>query len=373
MKSPLLAALAALQVVTLGLVVVLLVRRNDATAAGPQFDRLTQAVQGALNQERLIIQYLDELRRSAALQAPAAAPGANGPPSAEGIPGAPSPAASSPATGAATTSEPPARSDPHSPFPAADEAITQLKRIQRHHREALKGVDQNVGPLATDLARRRSALISRGHEAVYVVRREVDLQPFDAGRDAAFVEYLLNEVVPPLSSGAKEDAFDIARGALVRATNEAPIKYAAARALQQIDSTRWVKEVCDVIGYGGGQEWELRSRLLGLFAESPKPQAVDLCRRFLEDASSPVDLRVRAIQVLEKQDSSSVIPMLRKVLFDDPAQILKIAAFDSLWNKLPANERRPLAQEVLDADPARMHPSVQEKARVYVEALDKQE
>src|SRR5262245_14299861 len=120
MKSPLLAALAALQVVTLGLVVVLLVRRNEAEPAGPQIDRLMQAVQGALNQERLIIQYLDDLRRTAALQTPAAFPVAGVPPPSGETAGAPSPAPAAPAA----TGEPPARSDPRSPFPAADEAIT---------------------------------------------------------------------------------------------------------------------------------------------------------------------------------------------------------------------------------------------------------
>ncbi len=350
MKSPLLAVVALLQLATLGLLVILAASGNGSPRDDGSIDRLTQSVQGALNQERIIIQYLDELRRQAAGAAPTLV-------ATEPKPLVDPPPATAPL--------------PASPFPAAAAALAELKRIEQSLRDERKDGGQNLGPLQTEVARRRSTLIAFGHEAVYVVRREVDLQPFEAGRDAAFVQYLVEAVVPALSSNAKAEAFDIARSALVRATNEASIKLAAARALQAIDPNRWVKEVGDVIGYGSGIEADLRAQLLGLFIDSPRPQAVELCQRFLDDPRAPIELKVKSILVLEKQDSSAVVPTMEKVLFEQNVGLLKLHALDALWNRLkdPA-ERRRLAQKVLDEDPARMPINVQEKAKNLLATLD---
>jgi hypothetical protein len=364
MKSPLLAAIVALQLVTLGLVVGLLLKRNGP-AENPDLLRLTQAVNGALNQERVIVQYLEDLRSEAARRV------AKGNPSAE-----------TPATGGAgdeatkpSPTNAPAHADataaaPSSPFPEASTALAELKKYVRHLRDELKGNGQNTAPLKQEIASRKDALIARGRGAVWVVQHEVDLQPFEPDRDPDFVVYLLDEVVPPLSSNAKDETFEIARGALVRQTNEPAVKLAAARALQAIDHARWVKDVCDVIALGGSREIDLRSHLLGMFEAEPHPEIVELCKRFLDDARQPIELRTRAIAVLAKQDSSAVIPELNRVLFEDPAAILKIQALDALWDLLKTpEEKRRLADRVAAEDPARMPASVQEKAQRLVALL----
>ena len=362
MKSPLLAVLAALQLATLGLVVGLMLERNGSNA-NPEIERLTQAVQGALNQERVIIQYLEQMRREAAASRSPQAP-TDPAPGSELEPGPPEPAPSDPGHAAA----PP---DAASPFPAAAAAIAELKRIHQSLRTEQKSDSQNVGPLKQELDRRKSALIGQGHGAVYVVRREIDLQPYEPGRDPQFVIYLLEQIVPALSSNAKDEALDIARSALVRQTNEPGIKLAGGKAMKAIDPNRWVKDVGDVIALGKGSEADLRAQLLGLFETAPRPEAVELCRRFLEDSSAPMSLRDRSITVIEKQDSSGVNPILRRVLFEDTAPNLKIRALDALWNRLKDDaERRKLVQSVLDENPARMPDSVQEKARRQLAQLD---
>jgi len=357
MKSQLLAALVVLQLATLGVVVGLLLKGNGSSA-NPEIERLTQALRGAVNQERIIIQYLEELRARAAGRAASLEPPAE-------VGGTPSPADGPPEAGSV-----PGAALPSSPFPAATAALADLKRLLRDLKQEIESGSQNTRPIEVEIKRRRDALIARGHEAVFVVRREVDLQPFEPGRDPAFVEYLLAEIVPPLSSGAREDAFDIARGALVRATNEPQIKFAAARTLQAIDPHRWVKEVCDVVALGGGHEVDLRARLLGLFETSPRPEAVELAKRFVNDARQAPELRTRAVLVLARQDSSAVNPTLRAVLFEDPAPMLKILAFDALWERLKSiDEKRRLAEEVLKEDPSRMPEGVHEKARQLLATL----
>ena len=360
MKSPLLAAIAALQLATLGLVVGLLLRRNDPTG-NADLERLTQALRGSVHQQHVITQYLEELRAMAAARAAGGTPA---------VPAATSEDPADPDSPASSVAGTPPAVASSSPFPLAETTLAEVKRMHQALRQEQKTDSNNLEPIKKDLDRRKASLIALGDGAVYVVQHEIDLQPFEPGRDADFVEYLLLEVVPPLSSRAKEEAFEMARGALVRQTNEARVKFAAAKALQQIDSEKWVKQVGDVVLLGGESQIELRSQLLGLFLDSPKPQAVDICRRFLEDARYASQLRTRAVQVIAKQDSSAVNPTLRKILFEDPAPMLKILALDALWDRLPnESERRKLAQDVVDEDPARMPDAVQVKARQLLEGL----
>src|SRR5262249_50618530 len=157
-----------------------------------------------------------------------------------------------------------------------------------------------------ELDHAKGELISHGNGAIVVVGDEVGLQVFEKGRDPLFVAWLLDNVVPAFSARAKDDAFRIARSALVRSNNEAPVKAAAAGALQKIDDKSWVKEVCDVVNLGSNDEIDLRAQLLGLFAESPRPEAVDVCIHFMEDARYPAELRTKAITVIAKQDSGAV-------------------------------------------------------------------
>ena len=65
-----------------------------------------------------------------------------------------------------------------------------------------------------------------------------------------------------------------------------------------------------------------------------------------------------------------MIPELNRVLFEDPAAILKIQALDALWDLLKTpEEKRRLADRVAAEDPARMPASVQEKAQRLVALL----
>ena len=366
MKPSWIAALVALQLATIGLVVGLLLRGN-AESSSADLVRLRASLDGALNQERVIIRALENLRSEAAQNRSLASPA--------------SPVATGdivePARGEGPRPPETERAAPSddafakSPFPQAARSLADLKKAERALRSEIKNNSQNVAPLRTEIDFQLKGLIGRGHEALFVVRPEVELQPYEPTRDVKFIEFLLDRVVPALSAADKRDAFDIARGALVRQTNEAPIKFAAARALQQIDSEGWVKDVCDVIQLGSPREVGLREQLLGLFIDSPRREAVDLCLRFLDDARNPPELRVKALMVLEKQDSAAINPALKQVLFDDPAQLMKNHALDILMLRMKdAAERRKLLEDVLAENPARMPETVQEKARHYLEQLD---
>ena len=388
MKSPLAAASFALQLATLGLVVGLLVRRNDSTAETlapitQRLERLSVGLDGALHRQNEIALFMDQLRRQGQAQLAEAAVAKGNPPgdpsgegrSGEGAPPPDSPVATGHSSGAPAA--PSAAADDaeleKTPFPLAMAALQNLKHAERSLREEFERDSRNVSPLETEVRRCRDLLIARGHEAVYVVRREVDLQPYEPARDAKFVEYLLKDVVPALSSGAKEDAFDIARSALVRATNEPQLKFAGASALLQIDRERWSKDVIDVIKMGSANEVTLRGQLLGLFEANPRPEAVELSRSILEEARYAVELRTRALFVLAKQDSSAVNPVLRRALFEEPSQMIKNLAFDALWARLEASpkERRKLLEDVLAANPAQMPEAVQVKAQRLLDELEK--
>jgi hypothetical protein len=366
MKSSLAGALIALQLATVGLVVGVLLKRNDAASGGlaeltERVERLASGLQGSLNHQQQIAIYLDALRQQwqqvplpAAKGDPAAGQGSgavegSAPAATEGAAPA-APAAGSPGGGAALMLTPP------SPFPKAAESLAKLKLVVKQRSVELAGGGRNLGPLDAELAKCRDDLIARGHEAIYVVRREIDLQPFEPERDAAFVEYLLASVVPPLSSNAKDEAFDLARSALVRATNEPNLKHAAAVALQQIDGRLWSKDVLDVIAMGSAREVSLRALLLGMFIEHPSPEVVSLCVRFIDDARYPPELRNKAIEVLGKQDASAVNPALRRVIFEEQNPLMRIHAFDTLWARLAdaPGDRAKLLDDVLAADRAQM-------------------
>jgi hypothetical protein len=354
MKSSLAAALIVLQIATAGLVVTLLLKRNEPAALDPavaaEIHDLVAKVQGAVNQSRIIVDHLEELRKRAAGRGDAA-----------GGPGDP-PAPTPPAEGSAKKD--PSGSPAASPFPEATAALQRAKELERDLRREIKDNKQNVEPLRAELARAKKGLVDRGNEAVYVVGGEVDLQPFEKTRDAQFTTWLLDEVVPAFGAEAKSDAFRIARSALVRATNEASVKFAAARALQRIDDRAWVKEVIDVITLGSADEVDLRAQLLGLFADAPRPEAVDLCKHFMEDARYPAQLRTKAVMVIEKQDSGAVNPALRRLLFEDTSPLLKIHALDALLARLkdPADQKK-LLEDVVAIDPARLPDAVLQKAQ----------
>jgi len=123
--------------------------------------------------------------------------------------------------------------------------------------------------------------------------------------------------------------------------------------------------VCDVVNLGSNDEIDLRAQLLGLFAESPRPEAVDVCIHFMEDARYPAELRTKAITVIAKQDSGAVNPALRKVLFEDTAVLMKTLALDALWERLKGDDdaRRKLLEDVLAIDPARLPDGIRDKAQ----------
>ncbi len=365
MKPSLAGALIALQLVTTGLVVGVLLRRNEPDAAVAELtgrlERLTINFEGTLNRQAQISLFMDELRQRWQAVPPAA--GAPASPTAEGTPGsagASAPAPSTPANSGAAAD----LAKPKSPFPAAADALAQLKHAVVELTAELARQGTNVTPLETEVARRRDALIALGHQAVFVVRREIDLQPFEKDRNVDFIEYLLRHVVPPLSSGAPTEAFDLARSALVRATNEPNLKLAGAVALQQIDGDKWWKDVVDVAKLGSGREVTLRCQLLALFVDHPHPSVVELCIQLLNEARYPHELRHQAIFTLAKQDSSAVNPALRRVVFEEPNHLMKNHAFDALWNRLgsSAAERAKLLDDVLAADAAQMPEALIQKA-----------
>jgi len=366
MKSSLAGALIALQLATVGLVVGVLLKRNEAASGEmsqltERVERLTVSLQGALNHQANIALYLDQLRQqwqqlplpTAKGDTPAGGAGAakegTGAAATEGAAPA-APAAGAPGGAAALLTT------PASPFPKAAESLAKLKLIVKQRRDEIAAGGRNVGPLDAEVAKWRDDLIARGHEAIFVVRREIELQPFEPERDAAFVDYLLTSVVPPLSSNAKDEAFDLARSALVRATNEPNLKFAAAVALQQIDARNWSKDVLDVIAMGSAREVSLRALLLGLFIEHPSPEVVGLCTKFINDARYPPELRNKAIEVLGKQDSSAVNPALRVVVFEEQNPLMRIHAFDTLWARLAdaPSDRAKLLDDVLASDRAQM-------------------
>jgi hypothetical protein len=364
MKSPLLAGIVALQLLCVGLLIGLLMRPSGKERDA-ELSTLAAKIEGSINQQRLILGYLDQLRAQAARAAAATGEAASGS-APEGATGGES------ATAGGATGSPRGPEPPDSPFPLAAEALEGLATAFRNRAAELDRGTNNIGPLDTELQKRRSALIARGHEAIWVVQHEIDLQPYEPGRDVALLVYLLDEIVPPLSAAAKDDAFSIARSALGRATNEAQVKFAAAKALRAIDSAKWVKDVCDVIAMGSTREIGLRGQLLGMFAETPKPEAVELCVRFMEDARQPPELRTRAIQVIQKQDGSAVDPALRRVLFEEPFNILKNHSLDGLLDRMAdPDAKRRLLEQVLDEDGARMPDSVREKARQILDSLGK--
>lgn len=355
MKSSLAAALLLLQLANAGLVVVLLCKRNAPAALDPALTEeirgLTARVQGAVNQMRVTVEYIDGIRRREA-----------------GGPVDPS---------TATPPEPrPVKEDGAgsrgaSTFPEASAALARTKELEKAVRDEIKKSGQNVAPLKAELERAKGELISRGNEAIVVVGDEIGLQVFEKGRDPLFIAWLLDQVVPAFSARARDDAFRIARSALVRANNEAPVKAAAARALQKIDDKAWVKEVCDVIYLGSNDETDLRAQLLGLFADSPRPEAVDVCIHFMENAQYPAQLRTKAVLVIAKQDSGAVNPALRKVLFEDTAALMKTHALDALWERLKDDPGalRKLLEEVLAIDPARLPEGIRDKAQSLLAQL----
>lgn len=358
MKASLAGALIALQLLTAALVVGLLFRRNEPdpamTAVADRIDRVATALEGALHRQAQISLYMDDLRqRWQAVPVPTAT-------SASGAaPGTP-PDGSAPAAAAGVASQgtPEATAPPvaRSPFPVADAALAKLKHAVLSRIAERKANSTNLAPLDREVELCRDALIALGHHAVFVTRQEIDLQPFEKERSVDFVEYLLLEVVPPLSSGARSEAFDLARSALVRATNEPALKLAGAIALQQVDGEKWWKDVIDVAQLGTGREVALRCQLLGLFLEHPHPAVIDLCLKLLNEARYPPELRNQAIFVLAKQDSSAVNPALRSVIFEEPNHLMKNHAFDALWARLEHSpvDRAKLLEDVLAASTAQM-------------------
>jgi hypothetical protein len=354
MKPTLAAALILLQLATAGLVVVLLVKRNEPATLDPavseEIASLLAKVQGAVNQMRVTVGHIEEIRKHLA-----------------GVP--PDPWATD-----STRPTPPggdaAVAPPTVTFREAAAALARAKELERAVRDEIKKSGQNVGPLKVELAKAKGELINRGNEAVVVVGDEVGLQPFEKGRDPLFIAWLLDEVVPAFAAAPGDDAFRIARGALVRSTNEAPVKAAAARALQRIDDKRWVKEVSDVVNLGSADEVDLRAQLLGLFADAPRPEAVDLCVHFMEDSRYPQALRIKSIMVIEKQDSGAVNPALRKVLFEDTDPWMKTHALDALWARLKdPGDRRKLLEDVLAIDAARLPDGIRDKAKSLLDGL----
>ncbi len=198
MRSSLAVVLVALQALTAGLVVVLLVGRNGSSAAVDQkIDEWNAKVQGVVNQMRQIVNSLETLRATEAARR--TAPGTAGVDDTT----APVPSAAQDVPGAGASAAPLA-SAPPKVFPEAAEALAKLKELEHEVRDDLKSSNPRVTSLEAERDKAKAALVDRGNGAVYVVGGEIDLQPFQKGRDPKFIVYLLDEVVPAFGAVAKD-------------------------------------------------------------------------------------------------------------------------------------------------------------------------
>jgi hypothetical protein len=135
MKSSLAFVLIALQAVTAGVVVALLVGRNDSTSAiEAKFEEWNAKVQGSVNQMRQIVNSQERLRQ----EYQGHSPGGGGPPTSTG-----------PGPGA-TQGDPPPAGDPAPPalpakaFPEATAALAKLKDLERQYRDEVKNSNPQV-------------------------------------------------------------------------------------------------------------------------------------------------------------------------------------------------------------------------------------
>src|SRR5262249_32587230 len=167
MKSSLAAALVLLQLANAGLVVVLLCKRNAPAALDPalteEIQTLSAKVQGAVNQMRVLVEYVDRVRHREAS-------------------GAPDPVISGAPTDPPIDKVDAPGSRPASPFPEASAALARTKELVKAVRDEIKNSGQNVAPLKAELDHAKGELISHGNGAIVVVGDEVGLQVFEKGR-----------------------------------------------------------------------------------------------------------------------------------------------------------------------------------------------
>ena len=361
MSTRWLAIFATLQIITLAVVVASYFRSDSAPETEDVVQDLQMQLRGVVNHQSELAIFLDRLRLD--LQNTLQRLGGG-----------------SPAAADATTTETSSELDrtsrvlPDVAFPEAFVALRDLKEVFQVRAAQMADDNHQVAALNEQIKQLHAEISRRGLESLHWVGHEVDLAPYEEDRDSAFIVHLLEEVLPDLTGASAESVFQIARGALIRSTNENDVRAAAAGLLRVAAPDHWSKDVIDVITRGGTRKRDisLRVNLLAMFHQENNAIVPEMCRAFVEDPRQPMALRNKAIEVLSSQDSPMVNPTLRKVVFEDPAPDLKGHALAELYARLKNREREQLEEllkDVIDADESRMQSSVKEKAQQMVQEL----
>ena len=342
-----------LQLLTLLLVGWLLV-------AGPlgqrpvEADELRSLLQGTVHHQQQLTGFLDQLRGDLVRMRDAGPPGG--------------------ASQAAVEEEAPAAPppEPAQPMPFAEtrQVLLDLKQAFQQQRQRRELDETFTGPLDSHQQELRTELLRRGTEALHWVSEELTRQPWDTERDPEFMEYLLAEVLAPLSPADSAASFKLARQALITATNEPVVRQAAAECLRSIDSQNWHQDVIDVVrlAQSGKQLTTVKVKLLRMFLAHPRAEVVETCQELVTSTRAPLPLRIAGVQVLAAQDSDVADTTLANAVREDPALEIKLAALDGLYQRQGAASRGFL-EALLAEDSARMPGLVKDKVRMLIERL----
>ena len=359
-------ALLALQVLNLGLVAGVLLRENQSDGAD-ELGALRNQISGALHQQQQVTMYLDGLRgqlQQLLLRAdPATAEVQSGP-----VSPPPAIADQREAPGFPSASE--------VPFAEALRRFLALKETFQQREQASNNENTFLLPFESKLDEQQVSLLRLGTDVLHWIHHEIGLQPYHEERDPAFLEFVLEELIPELSSANGAACFELCRDALVKVTNENLVRQAAARTMKLIDDDRrWVNEYLAVIAKGGQRKRDisLRVSLLDVFAKNPDPAIVPVVSAFLKDPLYPAPLRVKAAGVLGTQESPAVDDVLRKVVFEDAYVDLRLQGLDALYrrwaDRKDTRDLKQFLEDIVAADAEQMHSQVQQKALVLLDAL----
>jgi uncharacterized coiled-coil DUF342 family protein len=188
MKSSLAFVLIALQAVTAGVVVALLVGRNDSTSAiEAKFEEWNAKVQGSVNQMRQIVNSQERLRQ----EYQGHSPGGGGPPISTG-PGPGATQGDPPPAGDPAPTAPPAKA-----FPEATAALAKLKDLERQYRDEVK----NSNPQVNSLKAERTKISADLGEVLKPVTEA-------SNKTSAYISDHMVDLTPTQIDGLKKKAAD---------------------------------------------------------------------------------------------------------------------------------------------------------------------
>lgn len=255
-------------------------------------------------------------------------------------------------------------------FPETKEVLLELRDNFRQMQSERNKENNFLEPFLMKQKTLSEKFLDRGPEALHWTNVELSRPPFDSEREPDFQVFLLREILPALATVDQAAAFKTARSALLDNAGISKVRFAAAICLREIDSKAWVREVIPVVQITGSKALDLKIQLLEMFVQDPHPQAYKLCEDFLLGRQFPEPLRIKSLHVIAKQDSGPVDSLLRKVLFEDPDNLLKVHAIQALHERLGnSEEMRVVLGDVLKTDPAKISPTVQEKAQRILDEM----